>query len=128
MQKTTLILLIVSSTILLSSCNEEVAVPVLIGEWALTEVLADPGDGSGTFQPVSSEQAITFRSDSTFTSVERLCNTIELSTPQIGTFTASELLISDCDYELSYEISEGYLIIYLPCIEPCAQKYRKINK
>ncbi|MFT4735967.1 MAG: hypothetical protein ACI8QD_001544 [Cyclobacteriaceae bacterium] len=128
MQKITFISLIFSSIILLSSCNEEVAVPMLIGEWALTEVLADPGDGSGTFQPVSSEQVISFRNDSTFTSVELLCNTVEPSTPQIGTFTASQLQISDCNFELSYEISEGYLFIYLPCIEPCAHKYFKINK
>ena len=51
----------------LSSCNEtpEENSDVL-SRWHMIEQLMDPGDGSGTFQPVVSDKTLTFFVDGTF--------------------------------------------------------------
>jgi len=36
--------------------------PELLGTWRLIEVLADPGNGSGTFNPVDSDITLTVKS------------------------------------------------------------------
>ena len=36
-----------------------------LGTWRLIEVRADPGDGSGTFQPVISSKTVTFETNGT---------------------------------------------------------------
>ena len=49
----------------------------LIGNWKLIEVLADPGDGSGTFAVVESNKIITFQQNGIITSngtLERSAN------------------------------------------------------
>ena len=43
----------------LQACTEE-ETDDLRNKWKLIEVLADPGDGSGTFQPVESDKTISF--------------------------------------------------------------------
>ena len=50
----------------LSSCtsaNEENSTINEIGSWKLIAVLADPGDGSGVFQPVLSDKTIIFETN-----------------------------------------------------------------
>lgn len=64
-----IILIIFSTILLVLSCIEQESTDNnLIGRWRLTEVLLDPGDGSGTFQGVSSDKIIEFHSDGTVTS------------------------------------------------------------
>lgn len=103
----------------------------LIGNWKLIEVLADPGDGSGTFYPVESKKIITFKTDGTITSNGNLCDMSISSDHQTsGTYSKSESTFnsSACDnptYNFTFEKNNNLLIVNYPCIEPCQAKYIK---
>ena len=104
----------------------------LIGTWQLVETLIDPGDGSGTFEPIESDKVIIFGADGTIFSNGNLCD-IEASTdnPTSGTYSTANSTFSspDCNnpgQEFSFERNGNILIIHYPCIEPCQAKYMKI--
>ena len=52
-----MIILIVTSC---SKNNDNTSSNLLIGTWKLTELLADPGDGSGTFHMINSNKKLIF--------------------------------------------------------------------
>jgi len=119
---------------ILFSCNKDEAVDsntALIGNWKLIAVLADPGDGSGTFYSVESEKIITFESGEAITSNGNLCDmSINLDNQSSGTYSIAESSFnsSDCinpDYKYTFEQSGNILIINYPCFEPCQTKYIK---
>jgi hypothetical protein len=103
----------------------------LIGSWRLIEILADPGDGSGTFNSVESDKIITFENDGTITSNGNLCDmSIGSDNQTSGTYSNSELTFSSAncnnpDYDFTFEWNGNVLIINYPCIEPCQAKYIK---
>ena len=118
---------------ILTGCDKESGTTDIIGEWELIEVLADPGDGSGQFRPVSSDKRIRFFEDGTYTSTGSICDfSIESEGDSTGTY-----LLSDSGYRIScseapeftigLRIEDGYLIVTFPCIEPCLHKFRKSN-
>jgi hypothetical protein len=119
---------------ILFSCNKDEdsnSNTELIGNWKLIEVLADPGDGSGTFSSVESEKIIAFESSGTITSNGTLCdmsnNTNNMTS---GTYSSSKSSFnsSDCtnpDYNYTFEQNGTILIINYPCFEPCQAKYIK---
>jgi hypothetical protein len=102
----------------------------LVGNWELIEVLASPG-GIGTFSPVVSDKTITFNNDGTLTSNGQLCSlSIDIGNPSSGTYSIidSTFNTSSCsspDYNYSFQQDEKFLIIQIPCIEPCIVKYKK---
>jgi hypothetical protein len=94
--------------------------------------LADPGDGSGVFMPVTSDQIITFNADGTITSNGSLCdifeNTLESTS---GTYSAEDMFFTteDCgleDFEYQLEIDGQFLTYFVVCIEACGVRYQKI--
>ncbi|HBH05802.1 MAG TPA: hypothetical protein DDX92_04275 [Flavobacteriales bacterium] len=103
-------------------------IPEIVGSYGYVEILIDPGDGSGTFQPIQSLKTITFHVDGTVTSNGDLC----LFTPESvegssGTYsdetrTITTLLCSP----LKYQLDNDELIISYNCIEPCKAKYLRI--
>ena len=103
----------------------------LIGDWKLIEVLADPGDGSGTFNSVESEKIITFKNDGTITSNGNLCDmSISSDNQTSGTYSNLEMTFNstncnDSAYDFTFEQNGDILIINYPCIEPCQAKYIK---
>lgn len=115
----------------LLSCSKDEPTDELIGTWRLVEILADPGDGSGTFRSVDSKKTITFHSNGTIVSNGSLC----LMNPEVenstsGTYSEAESTYSsdDCahpDYKFSFEKEGLFLIINYPCIEPCRAKFKK---
>ncbi len=119
---------------ILFSCNnneEEKTNTTLIGNWKLIEILADPGDGSGTFSSIESKKTITFKNDGTITSNGMLCN-MSINTNNItsGTYDVYESTFNspDCsnpDYKYTFQQNKNILIINYPCIEPCIAKYIK---
>ncbi len=124
-------------SVILISCSEndpDLDETSIHGKWLLVEQLADPGDGSGTFQPVDSDNTIEFFADGKFRSNFILCS-MGTNSGQSGqgTFSITENLIfpADCpwaeDRGLSFEWEDVTLKIYYPCIEPCAQKFKKIS-
>ena len=112
----------------LASCDKEPCIETdLIGEYRLAEMLMDPGDGSGTFQPVNSDKTIEFHNDGTVTSNGDLCfMTIEANSPTSGTYsiTDSTISITGCS-DLAFELENDDLIIHYPCIEGCSAKFRR---
>lgn len=120
--------------VFLFACNSSEEELTTTSEWRLIEVLADPGDGSGTFQPVQSEKTITFHEDGTVSSNGSLCNmTTNVGNGYSGTFNEQDSTISviGCDFAppfpLSVESSGENLILNYPCIEPCREKYEQVN-
>ena len=90
--------------VIISSCTSDDSKPAdetgIIGKWKLIEQLADPGDGSGTFQPISSERVIEFFSDGTVSVNGDLC----FMTSEVGeVVTATYLKTSDYNSDTQYE-------------------------
>jgi len=120
-----------------TQCEEELATPdekllkTISGKWQLIEILVDPGDGSGTFSPVTDGKIIEFKEDNTVTNLDSpfSCNSPDVNLPIIATYSEKDKKIrfSDCpNFSLGVEIKNDNLLIYPPCIEPCASKYKKI--
>ena len=121
----------------LMACDETGSVEdlSLLGSWQLAEVLADPGDGSGTYQPVNSQKTLTFHTDGTFRSTENMCPGMgnDSRTGRLN-LADSTLLIDNCTWwnseenaSLHIEFDGINLYVLFPCIEPCGEKYRKIE-
>ncbi len=109
----------------------------LVGKWKLIEQLADPGDGSGTFQPTENEFQIEFFENNTFNATRSMCTLAnydqETSTGTVDTNLevlypeGCENLFADVDFQIHYRLEEGDLILYYFCIEACGQKFEKLN-
>lgn len=123
MYKSTLYLLFLA--FVFCKCSKEATAPTSIyGRWQLTEELADPGDGSGTWQPVSknTDKYIIFNEDGTIKSnffgdmvafSVKGDNYIEItnSTHEETTFW--------------YELVGKTLTLSPPCIEACGMRFKK---
>ena len=121
-----LVLAIVScdtSSVDLSSIN---------GTWKLSEVLADPGDGSGTFHSVSSSKKILFFQNGTFVSNSNICQfSTSTAGSSAGTFslTSNTIEPANCSnsYPFTLDLVSNELIISYQCFEACREKYRKVS-
>jgi hypothetical protein len=124
--------------ILLLSCSDnddQTTDSTLTGKWKLTEILMDPGDGSGTFHPVSSNKITEFHSDGTITSNGSICMASgETNFPGSGTYSLADSTIhsADCAKGLplntTFKMEGASLIISYPCDEPCREKYIKTGE
>lgn len=99
----------------------------LVDEWKLIEILVDPGNGSGTFSPVTSNKTIEFHSNGTVSSNGNLCSMNEASsTASSGTYsTINSTISSSACTNLHFTLSTNYLIIDYPCIEPCRARFQR---
>ncbi len=104
----------------------------LIGTWKLTEVLADPGDGSGTFHSVDSDKTLEFHPDGTVSCNGIICDmSIESNISSGGTYSLTDSTITPTDCQnsvitIQFEQTGSILVLYYPCIEPCKSKFVKI--
>lgn len=111
--------------------NESKIDSELIGVWKLTEVLADPGDGSGTYHAVDTDKTIEFHADGTLTSNSAICNmAVDPSKPSYGTYSLADSTIrstncQDSGFKIWFRKVGSNLILNYPCIEPCGEKYVK---
>jgi hypothetical protein len=127
------LLVLLFSAVLFHACekDDQITGTYIIGKWELTEVLADPGDGSGTFQSVNSNKIIEFHTDGTISSNGSICDmSLEANEASIGTYSLEDYTISPagCSYsplKITFEFQNSYLILNYPCIEPCRAKYKK---
>ena len=96
-------------------------------KYKLIEMLADPGDGSGTFQAVTSSKTIEFKTNGTVVSNGKLCDmSTSSSSATAGTYSFTDSTISSANCNsLPFEITGKHLIIFYPCIEPCQGKFEK---
>lgn len=120
------------SLLLVFSCDkDETEDANLVGRWELIEVLADPGDGSGTFQNVSSDKYLEFNADSTITSNGQICDmTLTSSQSSSGTYslldsTLTSSACNDSTMKIKFSVQGSNLIVYYPCIEACQAKFEK---
>ncbi|MEC3881619.1 hypothetical protein [Parapedobacter sp. 10938] len=126
MSKVLLAILVTALTLSCSKTSSE-----LVGKWRLVELLADPGDGSGKFRPVSSKKVLEFYSDGTLKSNGEICfMNQESNTPTTGTYSMTDSTIAgekckDSPHKITFEKKGTTLILNFPCIEPCRAKYRK---
>lgn len=115
------------------SCNSSDSVENvdLIGNWRLIEILADPGNGSGTFTSVISDKIITFENGGTITSNGNLCDmSINSDNQTSGTYSVTNMTFNSLDchmpnQDFSFEQNGNILIVNYPCIEPCRAKFIK---
>ncbi len=135
MNKTILIVLITTT---FYSCTQEEDIfsknTELICKWNLIEQLVDPGDGSGTFQPIDSERTIEFFKNGKVVSNGSFCSMSSNSGQKsYGVFNDNKEIITpkeDCnssEYKIYYKLIDGYLHLSYQCIEGCAQKFEKIS-
>ena len=121
------LLRLLSISILLFSCQETYQTDTVIGKWQLIETLADPGNGSGTYQPYEGDQVATFSSDSTITFSEPFCLSQSGMDGKSGTYDLDSIYLPDCEFQFHYQLQDDQLFIYPPCIEPCGLKFEKIS-
>lgn len=126
------IIILIPLAVFLFSCDKDEPDAELLGSWRMVAILSDPGDGSGVFMPVTSDQNITFNADGTITSNGSLCdifdNTLESTS---GTYSADDMFFTteDCgleDFEYQFEIDGQFLTYFFVCIEACGVRYQKI--
>lgn len=138
--------LLLTLTLIILSCSsddrkqkEEIN---LIGKWKLIEQLADPGDGSGTFQPITSDRTIAFFKDGTVEVNGVLCfMSSEVGVKETGIFMVTSSHEADTTYDgeiipntcssrsakVYFDLPvSGNLILWYQCIEGCGQKFKKI--
>lgn len=100
----------------------------LIGNWKLIEVLADQGDGGGTFQPVESNKIIEFKNDGTITTNNSLCEPYSNEMVRSGSFSNNTITIN-CQnpniVTIEYELENQYLILNFISNERYSQKFEK---
>ena len=122
-------LLFFSILLIFTACNKDEN--EIVGTWELVEIYMDPGDGSGTFEPVESDKIIKFKNNGTVMSNGSLCvPSTESNSPMEGTYNDTDKTIDsdDCTDQpiaIRYEITNGYLIISYPCFESCQAKFKK---
>ena len=116
------------------SCEEDVGLPKSIEKWKLIAQLAHPGDGSGTFQPVESDRIIEFIVDEDIVRSNGSFCGMGTSADEDATaiYNANEkyILIEDCGgtgFKILYDFDEEFLYLRFPCIEPCVQKYERLE-
>ena len=111
----------------LFSCKKEEK--AIFGTWELAFVLADPGDGSGTFQAVDSERTMTFYVDGTYRSNAPICSMqTETGNTSEGAYSLSDstLTVSDCMLDtLQFALDDRYLTFFIPCFEPCGLRFER---
>lgn len=119
--------------LLLASCKKTDTIngTGIVGNWKLIEVLADPGDLSGTFKPVQSNKKIIFNSDSSFTCTGNICDmSTETTAASSGSYQAvnNKIIPANCSsINLGYSLNGNTLLVFYPCIEPCTSKYIRVK-
>jgi hypothetical protein len=124
-------LYLILTVLFVSSCatDEEVydmcILPMpIIGQWQLTAQYNDPGDGSGTFEPVENGKVITVNDGGTWDCNVSICYGSLTQATTSGTYTASQFVNTSCT--VNYTFVNGVLELEHPCIESCLERYTRL--
>ncbi|WP_438426100.1 lipocalin family protein [Aquimarina macrocephali] len=116
-----------------NACTKKNKSP-LVGKWKLTHVLVDPGNGKGAFQKTNQEKVIEFFNDGTLKTNVSYCpldndKTIGMSGTYDMNHTQLIMACTSSESKINFEINDSKLIIDYPtqCMEPCKEKYTKID-
>jgi hypothetical protein len=122
---------IILTAISCSKNDDDTSNNLLNGTWKLAEVLADPGDGSGTFNSVNSNKNLIFSNGGNLSSNGAICDmSIETNASSTGTYSEVDSTINSThcpNITLKYELNGNTLILIYPCIEPCKAKYSRVQ-
>ncbi|MRX45845.1 putative periplasmic lipoprotein [Pedobacter puniceum] len=128
MKKLMLLFIIITG---LSACSDKLVVEnnSLIGDWNLTSIYADPGDGSGKWNDVMITviQRISFKADGKFE--KETINGFDYVSYQLKdkekiTFKSA----SGEEITMRFALEGDVLTITPQCIEGCGFKFRKMRK
>ncbi len=100
----------------------------LAGTWKEFQYLADPGDGSGTWQN-GNGLTLTINEDLTYSTDKDFSfwgNSGKITLLSDSTFTINRPL-SGADLPLNFKLKDGVLEVHYLCIEPCGSRFRKID-
>jgi len=114
---------------IMSSCSKD-ETPQIIGKWKLIAFLDDPGDGSGTFHRVDSEQTIEFFHDGTLViNNSNWCGANGTEGSANYSIEQSIILVDCEDYVKQYHfhLQKFKLILTYNCLEACRGMYIKIE-
>lgn len=122
---------IILTAISCSKNDDDTSNNLLNGTWKLAEVLADPGDGSGTFNTVNSNKNLIFSNGGNLSSNGAICDmSIEINASSTGTYSEVDSTINSTNcpnITLKYELNGNTLILIYPCIESCKAKYTRVQ-
>ena len=125
------LLLLILPVLLLLACSDDDdgRTPVepisIVGTWQLTSQYNDPGDGSGSFQPVTNGKTITVNEDGTYNCNVSICFNSLTAAAISGTYTADQFTSPDCT--VNYTFINDVIEFQHPCIEPCLERFTRIN-
>lgn len=122
--------------VLLASCtgdsNDPLDANSIYGTWLLSDVLFDPGDGTGTFTPRDTGEELILRPNGTFSANWDPCAlnsavSVENSGDylQTGEMSFEIKCPADSAFIIQGNLERGLLILYYPCIEGCAYRFYK---
>lgn len=100
--------------------------PELIKKWQQTAYLADPGDGSGTWQstPESSPVTLEFTADGRVLRNQTQTDTYKVSG---DTILLGQRQNGYQNRWLIRELTDDGLELALACIEPCGERYKAVR-
>ncbi len=100
----------------------------LDGSWQLIERMVDPGDGSGTLEPVQDGRVLLINTENaTIQDDDEFCGT----TIPVEVEITDEYFEVNCDeqnFTWFYEFEGELLVIRPQCIEGCVYKYEKLEE
>ena len=123
---------IILTLISCSKNDDDTSSNLLIGTWKLTEMLIDPGNGSGTFNSVNSNKNLIFSNGGNLSSNGAICDmSIETNVGSTGTYSEVNSTINSTacpNNTIKYELKGNTLILtYYRCFEPCRAKYTRVQ-
>ena len=126
--KKNLLLLTLSMT-LISCYNDDDNTPIsksIVGNWELVAMLADPGDGSGTFQPATGK-TLQFTNQGIVNCNVSFCFGSLTQATSTGTYhtTTNTINVDNCTG--TYVLNGNNLEVSHFCIEPCGERYVRVN-
>ncbi len=125
------ILILLSVFVSLSSCTDcdddaVVAESEIVGSWELVAILADPGDGSGTYQPATGKM-LQFTDQGVVNCNISFCFGQITQATTTGTYdiTTTSIDVDNCTG--TYSFNGPFLEVSHFCIEPCGERYVRVN-
>ncbi|OUS14625.1 hypothetical protein A9Q93_07595 [Nonlabens dokdonensis] len=124
------LLFLFSLTLIVISCNTDDdtnnAPQGIEGNWELVAILADPGDGSGTYQPATGK-TLQFLSTGVVNCNVSFCFGSLTQATTTGTYDTTNTTIDVDNCTGTYALNGNMLEVNHFCIEPCGERYVRVN-
>jgi hypothetical protein len=123
------LLLLIATFTLISCNNDDDNTPVstsIVGNWELTAILADPGDGSGTYQPATGK-SLQFTDQGVVNCNVSFCFGSLTQATTTGTYDTVSTTIDVDNCTGTYVLNGNMLEVNHFCIEPCGERYVRVN-